>query len=160
MTLSKWLRQADVDDGTAAGKTTGESAELRELRRRNRLLSRKMRCCAGRRPICRSRICRVLKLGRQPYYRRLANRITEAEPAEAYGANALFDAHRDQRRVEAGARSLTFCGATSPVPPVHPGDHCGRDRLGGSDADFLTRPSSNTPTSRTWADVDGKSQSC
>src|ERR1700755_861270 len=38
MTLSKWLRQADIDDGAAPGKTTGESAELRELRRRNRLL--------------------------------------------------------------------------------------------------------------------------
>ena len=39
MTLSKWMRQADIDDGRQApGKTTGESAELRELRRRNRLL--------------------------------------------------------------------------------------------------------------------------
>ena len=38
MTLSKWLRQADIDDGSTPGKTTGESAELRELRRRNRLL--------------------------------------------------------------------------------------------------------------------------
>ena len=38
ITLSKWLRQADIDDGAAPGKTTGESAELRELRRRNRLL--------------------------------------------------------------------------------------------------------------------------
>lgn len=38
MTLWKWLRQADIDDGAASGKSTGESAELRELRRRNRLL--------------------------------------------------------------------------------------------------------------------------
>lgn len=38
MTLTKWLRQADIDDGATSGKTTGESAELRELRRRNRLL--------------------------------------------------------------------------------------------------------------------------
>ena len=38
MTLWKWLRQADIDDGATPGKTTGESAELRELRRRNRLL--------------------------------------------------------------------------------------------------------------------------
>jgi transposase len=37
MTLWKWLRQADIDDGPKSGKTT-ESAELRELRRRNRLL--------------------------------------------------------------------------------------------------------------------------
>ena len=39
--------------------------------------------------------CRVLKLARQPYYRWLANPITDAELTEAYRANALFDAHRD-----------------------------------------------------------------
>ena len=39
--------------------------------------------------------CRVLKLARQPYYRWLANPVTDAEYLEAYRANALFDAHRD-----------------------------------------------------------------
>jgi len=39
--------------------------------------------------------CRVLKLARQPYYRWLANPITDAEYVEAHRANALFDAHRD-----------------------------------------------------------------
>ena len=39
--------------------------------------------------------CRVLKLSRQPYYRWLANPITPSEVVEAYRANALFDAHRD-----------------------------------------------------------------
>lgn len=39
--------------------------------------------------------CRVLKLSRQPYYRWLANPITDSEVVEAYRANALFDAHRD-----------------------------------------------------------------
>ena len=38
MTLSKWMRQADVDDGAKPGTRRTESAELRELRRRNRLL--------------------------------------------------------------------------------------------------------------------------
>ncbi|WP_067674526.1 IS3 family transposase [Nocardia miyunensis] len=37
-TLSKWMRQAEIDDGNRPGVPTGESAELRELRRRNRLL--------------------------------------------------------------------------------------------------------------------------
>ncbi len=37
--------------------------------------------------------CRVLKLARQPYYRWLANPITDAELVEAYRANALFNAH-------------------------------------------------------------------
>jgi len=43
--------------------------------------------------------CRVLGLSRQPYYRWLANPITASELAEAYRANALIDAHRDDRRV-------------------------------------------------------------
>ena len=38
MTLSKWLRQAAVDDGDRPGATTVESAENRELKRRVRLL--------------------------------------------------------------------------------------------------------------------------
>lgn len=38
MTLSKWLRQADIDDGNRPGFTTTDSDELREARRRIRLL--------------------------------------------------------------------------------------------------------------------------
>ena len=38
VTLSNWIRQADVDEGTKPGSTTSDAAELRELRRRNRLL--------------------------------------------------------------------------------------------------------------------------
>lgn len=43
--------------------------------------------------------CRVLKLSRQPYYRWLANPITAAELDEAYRANALIDAHRNDPRI-------------------------------------------------------------
>jgi putative transposase len=79
--------------------------------------SRRTRSCAGRRRICRRPVCRkrlyplvseladcgipvavtrrVLKLARQPYYRWRANPVTDAERAETYRANALFDAHRD-----------------------------------------------------------------
>jgi transposase len=38
MTLSKWLRKADVEDGVKPGVTAAEQAETRELRRRVRLL--------------------------------------------------------------------------------------------------------------------------
>ncbi len=38
ITLSKWLRAADVADGVKPGATTDQLAELRELKRRNRLL--------------------------------------------------------------------------------------------------------------------------
>lgn len=39
--------------------------------------------------------CRVLKLHRQHYYAWLAQPVTTAELEEAYLANAIFDAHRD-----------------------------------------------------------------
>jgi transposase len=37
-TLRKWIRQAEVEEGTAPGATSAESAEIRELRRKNREL--------------------------------------------------------------------------------------------------------------------------
>lgn len=39
--------------------------------------------------------CRVLNIARQPYYRWRVRRVTDAELAQAYRADALFDAHRD-----------------------------------------------------------------
>ena len=36
--LANWLRAVDVEDGTRPGVTREESVELRELRKRNRLL--------------------------------------------------------------------------------------------------------------------------
>jgi putative transposase len=39
--------------------------------------------------------CRVLNIARQPYYRWRARPVTDTELEQAYRANALFDAHRD-----------------------------------------------------------------
>jgi transposase len=36
--LPRWLAQADIDDGVRPGLTSSESAELRELKKRNRTL--------------------------------------------------------------------------------------------------------------------------
>jgi putative transposase len=58
--------------------------------------------------------CRVLKLARQPYYRWRADPVTEAERAEAYRANALFDAHRDDP--EFGYRYLVEEARTAGEP--------------------------------------------
>lgn len=38
MTLHKWLRGADIDEGAQPGQSRTEAVEIRELRRRNRLL--------------------------------------------------------------------------------------------------------------------------
>ncbi|MFI7088524.1 IS3 family transposase [Streptomyces anulatus] len=50
--------------------------------------------------------CRVLKLARQPYYRWLDRPVTDTALAEAYPADALFDAHRDDP--EFGHRFLLY----------------------------------------------------
>ena len=58
--------------------------------------------------------CRVLKLARQPYYRWRADPVTDAERVEAYRANALFDAHRDDP--EFGYRYLAEEARTAGEP--------------------------------------------
>ncbi|WHU49902.1 IS3 family transposase [Gordonia sp. L191] len=117
MTLQKWMRRADVDDGTKPGMTSGQSAELREANKRIRLLEQEnevlrraaaylsqanlpkrfyplvKELAADGIPVAVS--CRVLKLSRQPYYRWLTEPVTTAEWVEAHRANSLFDAHRD-----------------------------------------------------------------
>ncbi|MFC8008630.1 IS3 family transposase [Streptomyces olivaceus] len=121
ITLSKWLRRADTEEGTRPATASGESAELREARKRIRLLEQEnevlrraaaylsqanlpkmmyplVRELAAAAAPCRVPVavtCRVLGLARQPYYRWLARPATDAELTEAYRANALFDAHRD-----------------------------------------------------------------
>ncbi|WP_229565184.1 IS3 family transposase [Kocuria rhizophila] len=117
MTLHKWIRQADIDHGNRPGKSREESSELRDARKRIRLLEQENEVlrraaaylsqanlpkilyplvnelAADGIPVTVS--LRVLKLSRQPYYRWRKQQVTESELVEAYRANALFDAHRD-----------------------------------------------------------------
>ncbi|WP_460941448.1 IS3 family transposase [Sediminivirga luteola] len=133
MTLHKWIRQADIDDGNRPGKTREDSTELRELRRRNRLLEQEnevlrraaaylsqanlpkrwyplvSELAADNIPVAVS--LRVLKLSRQPYYRWRHQQVTTAELTEAYRANALLDAHLDDP--EYGYRFLVSEAAES-----------------------------------------------
>ncbi|MEV5205777.1 IS3 family transposase [Streptomyces sp. NPDC053720] len=121
ITLSKWLRRADTDQDAGPAPASGESAELREARKRIRLLEqenevlrraaaylsqanlpkmmyplvRELAAAAAPSRVPVAVTCRVLKLARQPYYRWLARPVTDAELTEAYRADALFDAHRD-----------------------------------------------------------------
>lgn len=103
------------------GTTAAENAELREAKKRIRLLEqenevlRRAAACLSQvnlgnmmyplvrelaAPDARIRVpvavtCRVLKIARQPYYRWLAQPVTDGELEQAYRADALFDAHRD-----------------------------------------------------------------
>ncbi|WP_231861267.1 IS3 family transposase [Kocuria palustris] len=115
MTLHKWIRQADIDDGNRPGRTREESTELREARKQIRLLQQEnevlrraaaylsqanlpkrfyplvSELAADGIPVAVS--LRVLKLSRQPYYRWRHQQVTKAEVVEAYRSNALLDAH-------------------------------------------------------------------
>ncbi|MGP5055213.1 IS3 family transposase [Brachybacterium paraconglomeratum] len=117
MTLHKWIRQSDIDDGNRPGRSREESTELRDARKRIRLLEQEnevlrraaaylsqanlpkrfyplvSELAADGIPVAVS--LRVLKLSRQPYYRWRNQQITNAELIEAYRANALLDAHLD-----------------------------------------------------------------
>src|SRR3954471_13176457 len=100
MTLSKWLRQAGSTRGPHRARRPESRPSCRSCVAGTVCWSRRMRCCVGRRRICRSPTCRekalparerarrrhpvavtcrVRKLARQPYYRWLANPVTDAE---------------------------------------------------------------------------------
>ncbi|MDQ6524435.1 IS3 family transposase [Nocardioides sp. LHD-245] len=115
--LTNWMKTADVEDGVKPGTTAAENAENRELKKRIRLLEQEnevLRRAAAylsqanlpkmMHPLVRELAvdgipvtvaCRVLKIARQPYYRWLQSPVTDADLVEAYRANALFDAHKD-----------------------------------------------------------------
>ena len=115
MTLTKWMRQASIDEGAKPGRSSGSPVSCGTRGVGSSCWSGKTRSCAGprhtcRKPICREWLyplvselaadgilvavtCRVLKLARHPYCRWRAIPITDAEVIEAYRANALFDSH-------------------------------------------------------------------
>ncbi|MEV8339806.1 IS3 family transposase [Leucobacter sp. NPDC077196] len=114
-TLDKWLREERVEAGQKPGVTRSENTELRELRKRNKLLEQEVEVLRRAAaylsqahlpkrlyplvkelandgvPVVVS--CRVLKLSRQPYYRWLRSPVTGRDLTQAYRANALHDAH-------------------------------------------------------------------
>ncbi|MUK03659.1 IS3 family transposase, partial [Vibrio cholerae] len=117
MTLTKWMRNAENGDNKTPAQSRSETVENRELWKRVRLLEQEnevlrraaaylsqanlpkrlyplvSELAADGIPVTVT--CRVLKLSRQPYYRWLTAPVTTSEVAEAYRANALFNAHTD-----------------------------------------------------------------
>lgn len=60
--MRRWLRQDDVDDGFRRGVSRDETKELRELRRRNRLLEQENAVLRGAAYLSQAN----LKLGSYP----------------------------------------------------------------------------------------------
>jgi transposase len=58
MTLSKWMRRADIDDGAKPGTTSQDNAELREARRWIKLLEQENEVLRRARPTCPRQTCR------------------------------------------------------------------------------------------------------
>src|SRR3954471_23338042 len=59
--LHRWLALDDIEAGKRPGVTQSESAELRELRKRNRLLEQENEVLRRARCICRRRTCRAAR---------------------------------------------------------------------------------------------------
>ncbi|WP_239557072.1 IS3 family transposase [Brevibacterium luteolum] len=142
-TLTKWMRQADLDSGNTErrkpGPTTDEKSQLAAANRKIRRLEQElevMRRAAAyfgqsdsvkmKYPLVRDLAaagipvavtCRVLKIARQPYYRWLANPISDTEWEEAHRLNALIDAHREDP--EFGYRYLADEAEAAGYPMAH-----------------------------------------
>jgi transposase len=80
-TLRKWVRQAEIDDGKKPGTSTAESAELRELRRKNRELEQTIAILTEATRF----FARYLELSRQPGCD-LRNRVVDMSPTDRLAA--------------------------------------------------------------------------
>ena len=67
--------------------------------------------------------CRVLEIACQPYYRWLANPITDAEWEDAHRLNALIDAHQDALSSGIGTWPMKQPKPGTPWPTAPPGDY-------------------------------------
>ena len=115
--LHRWLNQADIDDGVKPGLSSSESAELRELKKRNRTLEQEneiLRRAGGvlrpgdapkmRYPLVRDLAaegipvavtCRVLGFSKQAFYKWCAQPVSDRDWDDAHLINAALDIHHD-----------------------------------------------------------------
>lgn len=117
-TLHNWLKKADIEDGTRPGLTTAEASELRDARKRIRLLVTKrtrfsvglLRSSLGSCPQKRKYplvldlaadaipvavTCRVLGFSKQAFYAWKAAPVTDRDWFDAHLINAAIDVHHD-----------------------------------------------------------------
>ncbi|MCX7542596.1 hypothetical protein OS128_06675 [Corynebacterium sp. P5848] len=125
MMLWKWIRRAAIGEGANSGQAWAEAVELREARKRIRLLEQDNEVGIGRRGICHRRTCgiysrQVTELANTGFpvavevsgaHAFPASPTTDiwraASPRRGRGANCtktVFDAHRDE--LEFGRRLL------------------------------------------------------
>ncbi|XAS74960.1 IS3 family transposase [Dermatophilaceae bacterium Sec6.4] len=115
--LANWLKRADVVDGNRPGVTEKQSAEVRELKKRNRLLEQEnevLRRAAAYlsqanlpgkyssrssvrwpRPVPASVACRVLGFFTQGYYKWVRNPVSQRDWNDAHLINTAVDIHGD-----------------------------------------------------------------
>jgi putative transposase len=114
--LHRWLKMADVEDGVRPGMTAAESAESRELKKRNRLLEQEneilRRAAAFFARVAPKMIyplvldladddipvavtCRVLGFSEQAFYQWRASPVSDRDWADAHLINAAYDIHHD-----------------------------------------------------------------
>ncbi|WP_429462712.1 IS3 family transposase [Microbacterium sp. ZKA21] len=115
--LQRWLKIADVEDGVRPGLTQADAAELREAKKRIRLLEQEneilrraaaylsqasppqmmfplvLDLAADRIPIAVT--CRVLGFSKQAFFQWRANPVSQRDWDNAHLTNAAVDLHRD-----------------------------------------------------------------
>ncbi|WP_448629555.1 IS3 family transposase [Cellulomonas soli] len=129
--LSNWMKQADVEDGRRSGPTQAERAELREARKRIRVLEqenevlrraaaylaqaglpkivfplvREMAAAGARIRVPVAVACRVLGLSTQGYYKWLKNPVCDRDWDDAHVLAAIYEIHGDDATL--GYRFIT-----------------------------------------------------
>ncbi|MFN2638275.1 MAG: IS3 family transposase [Gemmatimonadaceae bacterium] len=115
--VHRWVRRAEIEDGVREGHTLAEEAEIRELRKRNRLLEmenevlRRAAIYLGRGvnpkmmyPLVHELAtdgipvvvtCRVLGFSPQAFHKWRRNPISDRDWHNAHLVNAAHDVHRD-----------------------------------------------------------------
>lgn len=127
--LHRWLKLADIDEGTRPGVTAAESAEVRELRRYNKLLKQENEVLRPRCGVLRPRnqpkmtyplvldlaaegipvavTCRALGFSKQAFYAWKKQSANRRDRHEVHLINAAIDLHHDDPAFGTGSSPMS-----------------------------------------------------